>query len=157
MISWREFEASRQDLATAGRELLYQFGVGLAFLGTTRRDGGPRIHPIAPMLSGDGLYGFLERSLKLDDLLRDARYALHSFPTPVNEDAFYLTGQAVAIRDAALLTELREAYLKERGGPPPTLDRQTIVEFRIETCLLTRTSGHGDFAPRHEVWHADKK
>jgi hypothetical protein len=36
----------RPDLADASRALLYQFGVGLAFLSTVRPDGGPRVHPV---------------------------------------------------------------------------------------------------------------
>jgi hypothetical protein len=38
-----------------GRDLLYQFGVGLGFLSTVRRDGGPRVHPICPILHDDQL------------------------------------------------------------------------------------------------------
>ena len=35
-----------------------------------------------------------------------------------------------------------------------SLAEQTLVEFFIERCLLTRTTGHGDPNPRHEIWHA---
>jgi hypothetical protein len=47
MLRWTEFQRVRPDLAEAGRRLLYQFGVGLAFLATLRADGGPRLHPSA--------------------------------------------------------------------------------------------------------------
>lgn len=43
-ISWRDFKAQQPELARQGAELLYHFGVGLAFLGTVRADGGPRLH-----------------------------------------------------------------------------------------------------------------
>jgi hypothetical protein len=33
VLSWAEFARARPDLAEAGRRLLYQFGVGLGFLG----------------------------------------------------------------------------------------------------------------------------
>src|SRR5262245_33791798 len=57
MLTWSQFAARDPEMAAAGRSLLYQYGgVGLAFLGTVRADGGPRTHPMCPILSGDGLY-----------------------------------------------------------------------------------------------------
>src|SRR5205807_1190442 len=85
VVHWGAFRRLRPDLAEAGRRLLYQFGVGLGFLGTVRADGGPRIHPICPLLTDDGLYAFLAPSLTRDDLRRDPRYALHTFPSPQDE------------------------------------------------------------------------
>ena len=41
-VRWGRLRLEQADLAVAGRALLYQFGVGLAFLGTVRPDGGPR-------------------------------------------------------------------------------------------------------------------
>ena len=49
VVTWGGFSLERPDLAEAGRGLLYQFGVGLAFLATVRRDGGPRVHPMCPI------------------------------------------------------------------------------------------------------------
>ncbi len=94
MVTWGGFSLERPDLAEAGRGLLYQFGVGLAFLATVRRDGGPRVHPMCPMLTDDGLFAFIVASPKRDDLVRDGRYAMHAFPADDNEDAFSLTGIA---------------------------------------------------------------
>jgi len=37
---------------------------------------------------------------------------------------------------------------------PPGFDDQTLVEFLIESCLLTRTTAHGDHDPQHTIWHA---
>jgi len=48
MATWNEFETDAPDIAAAGRQLLYQFGVGLAFLATLRKDGAPRLHRFAP-------------------------------------------------------------------------------------------------------------
>src|SRR2546428_14025687 len=87
VVLWGDFRRLRPDLAEAGRRLLYQFGVGLGFLGTVRGDGGPRIHPICPLLTDDGLYAFLAPSLKRDDLRRDPRYALHSFRSAATESS----------------------------------------------------------------------
>ena len=60
MLGWAEFQHVRPDLAEAGRRLLCQFGVGLAFLATVRADGGPRLHPMCPLVTDDALVGFLQ-------------------------------------------------------------------------------------------------
>ena len=78
MVGWGEFESLRPDLAQAGRELLCQFGVGLAFLATVRPDGAPRLHPICVVPTDHALYGLIIPSLKLRDLERDGRYSMHS-------------------------------------------------------------------------------
>src|SRR5581483_44886 len=48
MLTWGEFAKTQPELAEAGQALLCQFGVALAFLATTRAEGAPRVHPIAP-------------------------------------------------------------------------------------------------------------
>jgi hypothetical protein len=154
-VRWSELEAARPDLAEAGRGLLYQFGVGLAFLSTVRADGGPRLHPICPMVVDGALVAHIVPSLKRDDLHRDGRYALHSFPCADSEDAFYITGHA-APADETLATAAAAQFLAERGmeSEPPGFGDGEIFEFRIGRCLLTRTDGHGDWNPRHSVWAA---
>jgi hypothetical protein len=158
MATWRDLGAQRPDLAGAGRDLLYQFGVGLAFLGTVRPDGGPRLHPICPLFGDDRLFAFLIPSPKRDDLLRDPRYALHSFPCPENEDAFYLRGEARSRDDDVLRTQLIDQFLAERAqlalSADDLLDQQ-LFELDIDACLLTRTDSHGDPKPRHSIWHAE--
>ena len=149
------FVSERPDLAEAGRALLYQFGVGLAFLGTVRADGGPSLHPFCPLLEGDGIYAFLTPSPKRHDLKRDGRYAMHSFPADADEDAFYLTGTARADPDEQLRDRLTVRFAAERPQLDAIdLDQHEVFEFLIERCLLTRTSVHGDASPRHEVWRA---
>ena len=78
MLNWAAFAEERPDLAEFGQEMLYGQGIGLAFLATSRPDSGPRVHPICPLLSNGGLYGFIVPGPKLRDLRRDGRYALHS-------------------------------------------------------------------------------
>ncbi|CAN5360048.1 hypothetical protein BH20ACT24_BH20ACT24_20210 [soil metagenome] len=91
-LGWSEFREVEPELAVACRSLMYQYGVGLAFLATVRGDGGPRVHPMCPLIADDGLFAFLIPSPKRGDLHRDPRYAMHSFAAEQNEDAFYLTG-----------------------------------------------------------------
>ena len=157
VLSWGDFRRARPDLADAGRGLLYQFGVGLAFLATVRRDGGPRVHPICPLVVDDRLLAFLVPSPKCEDLRRDGRYALHAFPPATDEDAFYVTGKACLAGDRRLRGSAAAVFFEERGwsGPPPGFDDQELFELRVGSCLLTRTTGHGDHAPRHTTWRCD--
>src|SRR5262245_7055324 len=157
MVTWSAFAAERPDLAEASRGLLYQFGVGLGFLATVRPDGGPRVHPMCPILAGDGLYALIVPSPKAGDLIRDGRYALHSFPCPDNEDACYLTGTARECTDAALRDAIEDQFVAERQElpiPKEHLAEQLLVELDIDTGLITTSTGHGDPNPQHTVWHA---
>jgi hypothetical protein len=152
LAHWKHLREERQDLADVGRGLFYQFGVGLAFLGTVRTDGGPRLHPVCPIVTDEGLYVLVVPSPKRDDLHRDRRYALHSFPCADNEDAFYVVGEAVLEPDDA---SIRSRFLAERSWtdtPPPDWHLQQVFELLIERVLYTKTLSHGDFNPVHTVW-----
>jgi hypothetical protein len=48
---------------------------------------------------------------------------------------------------------LADLFVAERKGgvPAPDPDHQ-LFRFGIETCLLTRTTGHGGCAPQHTTW-----
>ena len=155
MATWAEFETSQPGLAEAGRALLYQFGVGLAFLATVRRDGGPRVHPMCPIIEAGGMYAFIVPGPKQADLHRDGRFALHSFPCEDSEDAFYCTGRVRLVTDPAIRRALAGVFVAERsdvGGLAPEADHH-LFSFHIDGCLLTRTTGHGDPAPQHTTWH----
>jgi hypothetical protein len=111
---------------------------------------------MCPLLTDTDLYAFIVPSPKRRDLHRDSRYALHSFPADENEDAFYLIGRADQIADESTMTTLAKQYSAERGmsQPPAESAAWELFAFDIESCLLTRTTGHGDSAPKHSVWHA---
>ena len=156
MLSWAEFAHARPDLAEAGRRLLYQFGVGLGFLATVRPDGGPRLHPMCPLVTEDALVGFLQPSPKRQDLHRDGRYALHCFPPDDNEDAFMVSGRALLVKDPGRRQRATAQFLAERQltTTPPGFVGQDLFEFYLERCLWTATSGHGDWNPQHTIWRA---
>jgi hypothetical protein len=156
VISWKDFQAQQPDLARDGADLLYHFGVGLAFLGTVRADGGPRLHPMCPLLTGTGLYAFIVPSLKQRDLHRDGRYAMHSFPLEDNEDAFYLSGAASHVLDPEIRDRLARQFTNERADSAllPPGQEQHLFEFGVQAAMLTRTTGHGDPEPRHTIWRA---
>jgi hypothetical protein len=155
VLNWLEFADERPDLAAAGQDLLYQFGVGLGFLATLRNDGRPRLHPMCPILSEAGIFAFIIPSPKQRDLRRDGLYAMHSFPCPDNEDAFYITGRAELVEDAPLRQDLARQFVDEREQfqvPTPPED-DLLFSFLVDSCLVTRTKGHGDTAPQHSLWH----
>jgi hypothetical protein len=156
VISWPDFQAQQPELARQGAGLLYHYGVGLAFLGTVRADGGPRLHPMCPLLTGTGLYAFIVPSPKQTDLHRDGRYAMHSFPLEDNEDAFYLSGAASHVQDPTTRDQLARQFAEERAGsamPAPDA-QQHLFEFQVQVAMLTRTTGHGDLQPQHTIWRA---
>lgn len=157
MISWAMFRSREPELASQGGHLLYHFGVGLAFLATVRSDGGPRLHPMCPLVDETGLYGFIIPSPKQRDLYRDGRYALHTFPLEDNEDALYLSGVAQPVSDRGVREHLAQQFVDERsqlGVPKPGVE-QHLFEFQLNTAMLTRTTGHGDSAPKHTIWRAE--
>ena len=157
-VRWGALATAQPELAAEGRALLFGHDVGLGFLATTRRDSGPRVHPICPLLTADGLYAFIVPGPKLNDLRRDGRYALHceTFPPPQHDDAFYLTGSVEELNDARLRTTLTAQFLAERklDAPWPGFEAQALVEFHIASCLLTLTEPRNGLPAGHTVWRA---
>ncbi|HEX7165945.1 MAG TPA: pyridoxamine 5'-phosphate oxidase family protein [Acidimicrobiales bacterium] len=154
-MRWAAFAQERPDLAAEGQRLLYQFGLGLGFLATVAKDGSPRVHPMCPMFFEGGLYAFIEPGPKRGDLVRDGRYALHCYPPPQNEDAFYVTGRAILVEDASLRARIEPEWAAERklDEAPPQLARNLLFELDVERCLVTKAA-RGDWEPQHTVWHA---
>ncbi len=154
MLSWGQLKERRPELVYTGQKLLYQFGVGLAFLSTTRRDGGPRVHPMCPIIVGGLLVGLIVRGPKMNDLIRDGRYAMHSFAAEQNEDAFYITGRAIELLEPDFRRRVEAQFISERSMSehPPDIHDQRLFRFDIEVCLHTSTTGHGDPFPQDTVY-----
>ncbi len=101
MTSWTEFARQAPELAEFGK---VRFQSGVAYLGTLRTDGGPRVHPVTPILS-EQLFLFMEpTSPKGKDLLRDPRYTLHCSVEDSNGGGgeFYVRGRAALASDPLL-------------------------------------------------------
>jgi hypothetical protein len=146
MITWTEFERHQPALADAGRRQYYRFGIGLAFLATIRPDGGPRVHPVCPVISPAGLHLLIKTGPKQQDLRRDGRYALHSeaCPPPRHDDGFAVIGRARAVTEAETAGVVRRQVLAERDGKVwPGFDEELIFELGIERCLLMLTQQKG--------------
>ena len=134
MVTWSAFAAAERELADAGRSLLFQFNVGLAFLATVRQDGAPRLHPVCPVLSSDRLFVLITAaSPKRNDLLRDGRYALQTFPQPkAGSEEFYVAGKALLVEDSTA----REAAL--RDAKHVAAPAETLFELWIDRVMHTR-------------------
>ena len=151
MATWAEFATMAPELAEAGRKLFFQHGVGLGYLATIRKDGGPRMHPMCPVITDDGLYAFIIASPKRGDLLRDGRYAMHSFPPEAVDDEFYLAGTAAPVPSPEKRAQIAAGY----HFPVP--DEHQLFTFDVERCLLVTYKYRGDMSPTHQRWRATKK
>lgn len=137
MASWSEFAADEPRLADAIRTLMQQYGPGLGYLATVRADGGPRVHPVSPVITDEGLFCFVVDSPKRRDLERDGRYALHSFPPEESDDEAYVAGTAHPVTDRALVGRLAE-HLRAASQ----VDWR-LFEFSVDVAMLARHGGVG--------------
>ncbi|MBE0610425.1 MAG: pyridoxamine 5'-phosphate oxidase family protein [Dehalococcoidia bacterium] len=150
---WQDFAAAQPAMAEAGERLLRPRGKGVAYLATVRKDGGPRVHPVMPVLAGGRLYVFVVRmSWKYRDLVRDGRYALHSAPSTEAGHEFYLTGPAREVEDAGT----RAAVTAASGGRLGIHDFEALFELGIERALHTKWENWGTAAawPSYAKWAA---
>ncbi|SBT50003.1 pyridoxamine 5'-phosphate oxidase family protein [Micromonospora auratinigra] len=149
MASWSEFAADEPRLADEIRLLLQQYGPGFGYLATVRADGGPRVHPVSPVITDAGLYCFVIDSPKRRDLERDGRYALHSFPPEESDDEAYVAGRAVPVTDQATL-----ARVAQLGRAARQVDWR-LFEFTVDVAMLTRrdqSAQPGVGRPQVRVW-----
>jgi hypothetical protein len=76
VATWAEFAKAEPDLAAFARERMEG---RIVYQATLRLDGGPRVHPVSPWVAAGLLcVSFRDTSLKIREVSRDARYALHT-------------------------------------------------------------------------------
>lgn len=151
---WKDLAGAEPAMAEAGERLLRPSGEGVAYLATVRKDGGPRVHPVMPVLAGGRLYVFVVRmSWKYRDLARDGRYALHAAPSPEGGEEFYVTGPARHVENASA----RSAVTAASGGRLGLHDFEALFELGIERALRTKWQDWGTASawPSYTKWAAD--
>jgi hypothetical protein len=129
MTSWKEFARQAPELAEFGKARL---NGRVAYLGTIRSDGSPRVHPVTPIV-GDQLYLFMEpTSPKGKDLQRDGRYTLHCSveDSSGGSGEFYVRGRATFVDDPLI----REQAVQAASYVPS--DRYILFVFTIEFAFM---------------------
>lgn len=150
-VSWSEFEKSQPEMSKSGVDLINQYGIGLSFIATVRKDGGPRVHPCCPIIHSGGLYVFIMgASPKRFDLDRDGRFALHSNPCPDNDDEFYVSGCVERIDETHLVTTISDVAKHD------VQDTEVLYELRIERALHTtwKNPRQPNTSPVYTKWQA---
>ena len=147
MSTLAEFAAAHPSLAAFGAGRLHRIP---SYLATVRPDGGPRVHPVTPIISADHLFLFMEpTSPKGRDLRERASYALHN-GVPDNEGTggeFHLRGTANLVVDE----KLRAVALSSAGYIP--LERYILFELHVTEA---RCNGYGDVTlPSPTHWRSE--
>ena len=129
MTSWKEFAHQAPELAAFGEA---RFRGGVAYLGTVREDGSPRVHPVTPII-GEQLYLFMEpTSPKGKDLQRDPRYTLHGSVEDSSGGGgeFYVRGRGALTDDPLIRAQAVQAssYVPQ--------DRYIVFVFSVEFAFM---------------------
>jgi hypothetical protein len=147
MTSWAALAAAEPELAAFVAARLQS---GPSYLATVRASGAPRVHPVTPILTADGLYVFMEpTSPKARDLRERGWFALHNgVPDSAGTGGeAALSGQGHAVDDAAV----RAAVVAAASYEPA--DRYVLFELRPTEV---RGNGYGDVTlPERRRWRAD--
>jgi hypothetical protein len=139
MSSWRQFESEAPELAAEVRRV-FEANVGHV-LATLRRDGSPRVSGIEVKLDGgEFTFGSMTGAMKVLDLRRDPRFALHSQPASGGDAK--IAGRAVEVDDP----ETKGAYVKEVEPPQP------FHLFRTELTEVVRTYIEDDTYLVVQIW-----
>jgi hypothetical protein len=146
VLAWGEFADAVADLAAFGARLLR---ASPAYLATVRADRSPRVHPVTPIVSADGLYLFTEpTSPKGRDLRERGSYALHN-GVPDNSGTggeFRITGTGRLVDDPAT----RAAAAAASSYPPA--QRYILFELLVSEAFA---NAYGDVElPSPSRWKA---
>jgi len=145
MTSWSDVLAAAPELATRVQERFDATGLGL--LATLRRDGFPRISGIEPLFALDELWlGMMPESRKAHDVVRDARFSLHSatIDKEVKEGDAKITGRAVLVEDADTFTRFLQAFEAHTGYSPPPEPFPLFKVYVYEVSMVRPGGDHLD-------------
>jgi hypothetical protein len=144
MTSWQEFAQQAPELAEFGQT---RFQSGVAYLGTVRADGSPRVHPVTPII-GEQLFLFMEpTSPKGKDLQRNPRYTLHCSVEDSSGGGgeFYIRGWATLVDDPYIREQavLASSYVPQ--------DRYILFILTVEFAFMNR---YIEGSPTPQRWRA---
>jgi hypothetical protein len=147
VVRWGEFAGLEPELAQFGAEKLT---ASPAYLATIRRSGAPRVHPVTPIFTAEGLYLYMEpTSPKASDLRKQEWYALHN-GVPDNAGTggeFCVTGRGFEVENVDMWS-----HVADSSSYVP-LDRYILFEFHLSEA---RCHGYGDVPmPSTQKWSID--
>ena len=147
MTTWADFAAAEPELAAFVAERL---GAAPSYLATVRASGAPRVHPVTPITTADGLYVFMEPTSPKGVDLRERRwFALHN-GVPDNAGTggeAAVSGTGHPVEDAAVRTAVAAVASYEPA------ERYVLFELRPTEV---RGNGYGDVTlPDRRRWRAD--
>ena len=88
------------------------------------------------------------RSPKRRDLLRDGRFALHTFPNPTVDDEFTVSGRATRVDDPAVRKIVYDTYVATGAF---TSD-DTLFELRFDRALHAKYETRPSWPPVYTRW-----
>jgi Pyridoxamine 5'-phosphate oxidase len=135
MATWAEFERAAPEMAALGMKQFQKFGLG--YLGTTRKDGAPRVHPVCPVIARGRLFvATAPTSPKRLDLLRDGRYVLHALPGK-EEEEFLVRGRAHRVTDDATRAMVTDPSNRLTNADLNIKHHEWLFEYDIEQAATT--------------------
>lgn len=143
MTSWKEFVQQAPELAAFGESRL---NGRVSYLATVRADGGPRVHPVTPII-GEQLFLFMEpTSPKGKDLQRDPRYTLHCSVEDSGGGGgeFYVRGRGTLVTDP----QVREQAVQASSYKPA--DRYIAFVLTVEFAFMNVYTDDGSKSSRWE-------
>ena len=147
MTTWGAFAAAEPELAAFVSERLR---AAPSYLATVRPSGAPRVHPVTPIFTTDGLFVFMEpTSPKGLDLRERGWFALHNgVPNNVGTGGeASVSGTGHPVDDDAVRATVVAAATYDPD------DRYVLFELRPTEV---RCNGYGDVTlPERRRWRAD--
>lgn len=147
MTNWGTVVASEPELAAFVAERLR---AAPSYLATARASGAPRVHPVTPIFTDDGVYLFMEpTSPKGNDLRRRGWFALHN-GVPDNAGT---GGEASVAGTAHPVDDPSVRAIVVAAASYPPADHYVLFEL----CPTeVRCNGYGDVTlPKVQTWRAD--
>ncbi|HKA23231.1 MAG TPA: pyridoxamine 5'-phosphate oxidase family protein [Blastocatellia bacterium] len=150
MKTWAQFAEESPDLAAFGKARLEG---RIAYLATIRPSGAPRLHPVSPVFTANGLFVYMSSgSPKASDLRRDPRYSVHCSVEDHRggQGEFLISGCAF---ETVTGNQREEVFRQARIIGRNPLDSYVVFEFRIREAAATI---YGDSGPRRTIWKTEE-
>ena len=143
--SWSQLEKDNPALGEQARLRVHD---RICYLSTVRKDGSPRVFPVAGFIGGGSLWLFVgEDSPKRFDLRSDGRFALHCGV----EDRSGGKGEVHITGTAKEVTEPSQRAAAERAWPSGDAQPEWLL-FELLPQSVTRTT-YENTVPSRERWN----